>query len=1068
MKTIRSTQNIFPMKYFYSIAIVLLLVGFHHLAYGQQPIVVTGVVYDGQSKKKETMPGVTLVSGGKVIAQTDGNGRYKVTVSPNSEITFRFLSYVTQSIKVNNRTTINLTLMGDENQLNEVKITMGYQTKTKALTTGSTVTISGKDIQGQPASDVMSLLQGKVAGLNIQNNTGAPGFRGSITLRGISNIDVSGSGSSSFLTPTSPLFVIDGVPVDDNTNYSYGFQQAGPGVSPISQIPAEDIEDITTLKDAAATALYGSRGAYGVILVTTKRGNSKVPIVRYNGATFMSLVPQLRNVIGGRGERMMRINQILQNDTAYYHAIDLINNSPLLSDSLNAYYNNSTDWQSFFYRNTFNQTHNLNISGGDVAFNYKVGLGVFDETGIQENTGYSRYNLNMNMTYNPTRKFKLTGQLQNSIQKQQTGSGNGLLNSGIASTGSASSLLPSPSLYSSSSGVLAQLKTDNDNKILQTFATINAEYELLQNLKVATFLNYTNSSGTKDNFSPAALNGNQSEYYTYNDRATKLYNRNQFSYVYSLTDKSGEDAHTFNLFAFTEINSSFFKADAILNQRGVNDQLRGPLTNMTNYLTSLGGTIDYSDRRSVAFAGAFSYNYKQKYVLDLNYRLDANSDNGENTGYIANPSIAVKWNMEKERFVEKLKWINYAAIRLSYGSNIQPVGNVFDAYGKYTGGQRYNNANSIIMDLQRLPNLDLQPTKATTYNLGVDFGILENRISVVFDTYYKQNDNIFRYKNISTTNSFGSVASNEISNVNYGWEFQTTVRPLSPNSPFKWTLSGNFAINREVLAKLPDGLREMIYYDTSLGQDIYYRLGTNSLSNYLFNTKGVYSTNSQVPVDPLTGLPYRTGGTGVLNYFRAGDPIFTDLDGNYVLDNNDKVIAGNSQPQVTGGLMSYLQWKNWSLEVNTSFTLIRDIINNPLARQLKNFGNPWNVLKSGALVPLEGLDYWKNSGDVAMYGNPLDFVRSGIIDPFRIDQTVFQEDGSYFKLNSIKLYYILPKTFTSRFGMNRVSLNATAANLGFITRYTGPNPENVTSLGRDDSGGYPSPKQFTLGLNIEF
>ncbi|MDQ0640483.1 TonB-linked SusC/RagA family outer membrane protein [Pedobacter sp. W3I1] len=1064
MELTKSKQNIFPMKYFYSI-VILLIFGLHNLAFAQQQIAVTGTVYDGESKKKETMPGVSILSGGRVLGQTDGDGRFRVTVASNAEITFKYLSYITQTVKVNNRTTINLTLQGDNTTLKEVQVTAGYQTKTRTLSTGSTVTISGKDIQGQPASDVMSLLQGKVAGLNIQNSTGAPGFRGSITLRGISNINISGSGSSSFLTPTSPLFVIDGVPVDDNTNYSYGFQQAGPGVSPISQIPPEDIEDLTVLKDAAATALYGSRGAYGVILVTTKRGNSKVPVVRYNGASFFSMVPQLRNVIGGKGERDLRIWQILQNDTSYNHAIDMVNSSPILSDSLNAYFNNSTDWQSYFYRNTFNQTHNVSISGGDVAFNYKVGVGAYDETGIQENTGYSRYNLNMNMQYNPTPKFKLVGQLQNSIQKQQTGSGNGLLNSGLATTGAASSLLPSPSLFSSQSGVLAQLQTDNDNKSLQTFATINAEYEVFKNFRISTFLNYTNSTGTKDNFSPAALNGNQSKYYTYNDRATKLYNRNQFSYVYSLKDAAGEDAHNFNLFAFTEMNSSFFKADAILNERGVNDQLRGPLTNMTDYLTSLGGTIDYTDVRSVAFAGAFSYNYRQKYVLDLNYRLDANSANGENARYIANPSIALKWNFNKEQFMENIKWIDYADIRLSYGSNIQPVGGIFDGYGKYVGGNRYNNANSVILDLARLPNLDLQPTKATTYNAGVDFSLFQNRFSFVFDTYYKQNDNIFKYKDISSTNSFGSIASNEISNVNYGWEFQTTARPLSPNSQFKWTISANLAINREILAQLPDGLRDYIYYDKDLQQDTYYRLGINSLSNYLYNTKGVYSTNAQVPVDPNTGLPYRVGGTGRLNYFKAGDPVFTDLDGNYVLDGNDRVIAGNSQPQITGGFTSYLQWKNWSVEVNTSFTLIRDIINNPLGKQLQNYTN-FNQL--GSLVPLDQLNYWSTAGDAATYANPLDFVRARIIDPFRLNQTAFQEDGSYFKLNSVKVYYIFDKKFTSRLGMNRVSINATAANLGFITRYSGPNPENVTSLGRDDSGGYPSPRQFTLGLNIEF
>ncbi|MCX2473758.1 SusC/RagA family TonB-linked outer membrane protein [Pedobacter sp. MC2016-05] len=1054
------------MKYFYSLIFFLALV-LGKNAYGQQTIAVNGTVIDGSSKKKEGLPGVSITRNGKFLASTDANGKFRVIVPADAELSISYVSYTTQTIKVNARTSITITLIENTNALQEVKVTAGYVTKTQKLTTGSVTKISGKDIQGQPASDVISLLQGKVAGLNIQNSTGAPGYRGSVTIRGISNIDVSGSGGSSFLTPTSPLFVIDGVPVDDNTNYSYGFQQAGPGVSPVSQIPPEDIEDIQVLKDASATALYGSRGAYGVILITTKRGNSKVPIVRYSGSTFVSLVPQLRSTLGGRGERMLRIDQILRNDTGAtrIHALDMINSTPFLADSLNAYYNNSTDWQSYFYKNTLNQNHSVNVSGGDVAFNYKVILGAYDEKGIQANTGYSRYNLNMNMTFNPTTKFKLTAQLQNSIQKQQTGSGNGLINTGIGTANQSSSLLPAPSLYSSSNALLAQLTTDNDNKLLNTFATINAEYEVVKNLRLATFLNYTNTTGTKDNFSPAALNGNQSQYYTYNDRATKLYNRTQATYNKSFQDSEGNDAHNFLLFTFMEINSSFFKADAILNQRGVNDQLRGPLTNQFDYQNSRGGTIDYTDLRSVAFAGAFSYNYRQKYVLDLNYRLDANSQNGVNAGYIANPSIGLKWNFNEEKWLKGLSWLDFADIRLSYGSNIQPVGSIFDAYGQYTGGFRYNNASSVIINLGRVPNLDLQPTKATTFNAGMDLQVFKNRLSFTMDAYYKQNDNIFRYKNISSTNAFGTVASNEISNVNYGLEFQAIVRPLSNTSAFKWTLNGNLAINREVLAQLPDGLRDMIYYDTTNGQDIYYRLGTNSLSNYLYNTKGVYATGSQVPVDPLTGLPYRVGGAGLLNFFKAGDPIFTDLDGNYVLNEADKLIAGNSQPLITGGFTSFLQWKSWSLEVNTSFTLKRDILNNPLARQLANYNLPTTL---GALIPLDQLNYWQAAGDAAQYGNPLDFVRAGIISPFRLAQTAFQEDGSYFKLNSIKVYYNFNPNFTRKLGMSRVSINATGANLGFITRYSGPNPENVTALGRDDSGGYPLPKQFTLGLNIEF
>ncbi|TDG36220.1 SusC/RagA family TonB-linked outer membrane protein [Pedobacter changchengzhani] len=1055
------------MKHFY--IAVLLVFGIQSLAFAQQQIIVTGTVIDKSDRLKSTLPDVSILEGTKVLGQTDRFGKFRVTASSTGKLTFKYVGYKSVTIPINNRTQITVSIEADNTTLKQVEVSSaGYRATSKTLSTGSSVVISGKELQGQPAGDVMSLLQGKVPGLNIQNNTGAPGFRGSVTIRGISNIGISGSGNSTYLSPTSPLYVIDGVPVDDNTNYSYGFQQAGPGTSPASQIPPEDIENVEVLKDAAATALYGSRGAYGVILITTKRGNSKVPVVRYNGAAFVSTVPQLRSVIGGRAESLFKINTILQNDSTQIHALGLINDTPFLADSLNAYWNNSTNWQSYFYRTTYNQNHNLNVSGGDVAFNYKVLLGAFDQKGIQTNTGYSRYNLNMNMIFNPSRKFRLTAQLNNSIQKQQTGSGNGLINGNVGGTGAQSSLLPPPSLFSAANGFLAQQVTENDGKVLNTFATVVADYEVLNNLKLSSTLNYTSITSTKDNFSPAVLNGDQSQFYTYNDKSTKLYNRTQLLYTYSIKE-DGEDAHNFTAFAFTEVNANLFKADAILNQRGVNDQLRGPIVNINNYYTSLGGTIDYNDFRSVAFASQLSYNYKQKYIIDLNYRVDGTSSNGPNAGYKKNPAIALKWNFDKENFMQGFsKWLDYGDFRLSYGSNIQPNGTIYDAYGRYAGGPKYNGQTTVLQDLGILPNLDLQPTKATTLNAGFDISVLKNKFTIAFDTYYKQNDNIFQPKPLSETTSFASIASNEISNVNYGYEFLLTTRPLNTTSPFKWSLSANFAINREVLAALPDGLREKIYEDTSnpnLDQDTYFRLGTNSLSNYLFNTKGVYSTNGQVAVDPITGLPLRVGGKGLANYFRAGDPIYADIDGNYVIDDFDKVIAGNSQPQITGGINSLVTWKNWSLEVNASFTLQRDILNNALAQQFLNFNNPTSL---GGLSPLSGYNVYSSPGQVATYGTPYDFLRARLINPFRYSQTLFQEDGSYFKLNSIKVYYNFNQKFTQKFGMNRVSINLTASNLGFITNYSGPNPENVTALGRDSSGGYPLSKEFALGLNVEF
>lgn len=1084
-------QDMFKAKYFYVI-VMLLVFGFSQTSLAQN-IVVTGKVFDGESARKETIPGVSIkqVVQGKstFLAQTDLDGNFRITVDPNAELHFSYIGMATEVVKVAGRKSFNITLHSDAKALKEVKITTGYVTKTKTLSTGSAITISGKELQGAPTGDVISLLQGKVAGMNIQNNTGAPGFRGSVSIRGLSNVNTSGSGNNAFLTPTAPLYVIDGVPVDDNSTFSYGFQQAGPGVSPASQIPAEDIEEITVLKDAAATALYGSRGAYGVILITTKRGSSKVPVVRYNGSAFLSTVPQLRSVIGGKEERLTRINQILANDTSRLHALNAINGLDFLSDSLNAYYNNATNWQSYFYRPTYNHNHNLSISGGDVTFNYKVALGLYDESGVQQNTGYSRYNINTTMTYFPSRKFKLVGQLNSSVQQQRLGSGTGLINTGVASGGSASSLLPSPSLYSASNEVLGALETKNDNKKLNTFATLQLEYEILNNLKAATVVNYTNETGTKDTYTPAAINGNSSaapavksndfgNYYAYNDRATKLYNRTSLNYIYTIDDKQGEAAHTFSAFAFAEINSSNFKADVINNSKVANDYILGPTTSMTYRIdelgnrvpVSLGGTLDnFSDFRSLAFAGQFSYNYKQRYVIDFNYRTDGSSVNGPLAGYTKNPSISAKWNIDREAFADKFKgWLDWASIRGSYGSNINPNGNIYDVFGKYTGGTayQYNNNPGIALQTDRLPNLSLEPTKNTTLNGAVEVSFLEGKVALTAETYYKQVTQIFREKNIANINSFSNVTSVETANVNYGWEFQLNSRPLNKNSPFKLSIFGSLAINKEVLAALPDNLRLLIDVDQENGQDIYRRLGINSLSNFLYHTRGVYARDKDVPVDPLTGLPYRTGGFGVNNYFRAGDPIFTDVNGDYLLDRYDRVVAGNSQPQITGGLGFLLSYKNFSLEVNTSFTLVRDILNNALAAQFRNFNNPY-VLSN--MVPLSEYNYWRGAGQSgATYANPFDYTRAGIVDPYRYAQTLFQEDGTYFKFNNVKFYYNFNQSFSRKFGVNRLSSYVTVQNLGFLTNYSGPNPEAVTALGRDSSGGYPISRQFVLGLNVEF
>jgi len=308
-------------------------------------VTVKGTVIDAATK--EPMVGASVSVPGRVLTQVNANGGYTVSVPDGTTLTFTYISYDPVTVKLKpGQTVLNITLKETKNMLNDEVVIRGYVKRTREQTTGSSVNISGKEVQDVPVANVEQLLQGRVAGLNIQNNTGAPGMRGTVNIRGLSTITTTGSGENTFLQPTSPLYVIDGVPMDADKASEFGFDAQGPGVSPLSLIPQEDIASIEVLKDATATALYGSRGAYGVILIQTVRGKSEIPRIVYTSNYYMSAVPKLRETYGGANERAFKISQIEQYGLLYDRF--RISNTPFLADSLSAFYNNSTDWQDIF------------------------------------------------------------------------------------------------------------------------------------------------------------------------------------------------------------------------------------------------------------------------------------------------------------------------------------------------------------------------------------------------------------------------------------------------------------------------------------------------------------------------------------------------------------------------------------------------------------------------------------------------------------------------------------------------------------------------------------------------
>lgn len=1023
---------------------------------------MSGIVRD--AKTSEALIGVSILEGtgknAKPIGITDNGGHFNVSVDANSQLTFRYVGYSDHAVKAQpgkNNVTVRLNVT--ENKLNEAVI-IGYQTKTRELTTGSAVIVSGKDLQDIPVSNVEQLLQGRVAGLNIQNNTGSPGGRGTVAIRGLSNIEVKGSGSDAFLSPTSPLYVIDGVPVEPDANFSYGFESAGPGVSPLSLIPPEDIESMEILKDAQATALYGSRGAYGVILITTRRGSSPTPLVRYTANFFVNTPPQLRATLGGTLERQLRIREILK--TNDYNDIYRISQYAFLADSLNPYYNNSTNWQDIFYQSTYNQTHNVNISGGNPTFNYKTDLGYYHENGVIRNTGFDRYSISTNSQYQPNPKLRVFTTLSAQLGKRKLGSGNGLVQEGVSNSGQASSLLPGPSFFQSTAGVLNALETENDNKTLNLRSSLDVNYQVIEGLSLATSLSYNYSSNTQDRFTPAKANNDFSQIYGYADRNYTLYNRNSISYFYSLNKK-----HNFLVTAFNEIYNRGFQAQVIQEEKTPNDQYQGPL-GYDAYYSRGGGLLDnYSRIHTASFAGLFSYNFMQKYVIDLSYRMDGSSSSGFEDPYSKNPSVGVRWNFNKEEFLKNSPWLSYGSLRASWGQNIVPSGDVFSIYGTYVPRNTYNGNPRIGSDFDQMPNPYLKPNTSTQYDLGFEGGFFDSRIEVLFDMYYKTVKNMLRSKPLPDITGYNKVNSNETSMVDYGYELTLTFRPLPKTAAAQWTISVNGALNKDILTSLPNDARQLIEWDNSTLQHLLYHVGRNSLTNYLLQTLGVFPSTADVPVDPVTGLRYRKGSA----YFEGGDPYWKDVDGNYILNDDDYTAAGNSQPLITGGLQSYLNYHNFTVNISATYTAIRDILNNALAQRLDYLKDPFGTSWSEGpktIVDLGDVSYWTTPGQNAKYPNPFDYRRAGLVTPYRTDQTLFQEDGSYFKINTVTVAYMLDKKLTTRYGINQIRFYLSCNNLYTFSGYSGPNPENVTALGRDQSGGYPIPRTWNFGFNVEF
>ena len=1056
------------MKKLNIMALICLFSLFVNRVYGQV-VEVSGHVYERLAESSEPIPGVTVMVRGEKGEKGNGaltkmDGSFRLKADRNATLIFSYMGFRTVETKVA-KAKKNMDVFMEEsvNAMDET-VVVAYQSQSRADVGASVTVVNTKDLPPAPVSNVMELLQGRVAGLNVQQNNGAPGSIGTYTIRGISDISIQGVGEGDdqqyILGSSAPLFVIDGIPQEDVGDFDANGLLSGSGVSPLSSLPFEDIEDITVLKDAAATAQYGSRGAYGVILIRTKRGNSAKPQIDFSMDMKVNIPPRLRDVLVGRAERMSRIDQILQNDTSRWNGYYDVNGNQALTDSLNPYYNNNTDWQGNYYRRTVNQTYNLSVKGGSTKFNYKINGNYYSEEGIRTNMGYA-----------PTEKFNLYVGVNATLGITGSGSGNALQQTGVASGASASSLLPPPSIYSASNAALGALMVEQNTTSVSYDANINMNYQLPWNIRWNVTAGYIYNNTENEKFTPGMLNSNQAQLYGLSKYSDRLYGRTSLSY------SGSTGILKYGLTVTGEISSNRSNGNEIRQTGLVNDYLWGPL----GYASSWAEAVTSEEDNTVSFNIAPTIGFKNptggkdKYVITPTIRPEANSAYGRGVKWVVNPGVSVRWNFDEEKFFKKLNWnwVDYSAIRASWGRVVKYKATKYDVWGNYLLGSDTYNGNTVIpIDFKNMPNNNIDPITTTQWNVGLDFGLWNNRLSFQGDWYYKQVDNQLSSIELADHNGFDMVPTTEVSLVNYGMELALVVRPFRPKSNWSMDIMTNFTINRDVMTKLPDEARMII----NSNAEVVNKLGSNAMSNFLYVYKGVYATDEDVPVDPATGLRLRVGGEGVSAdnpnaYFKAGDPIWADLNGDYVIDEKDKAIVGNSQPRVIGGLSVNLRYKNLALFTSCSFTLRRDIVNQVLANNFASLNDPNiegrdGMYKNAALTPIGAYDFWTPANTHADYPNPYDYQHSSVIKPFRADQTLFLEDGSYFKINAITLSYTLPKKWTDFIRIRHASIRMSLNNLYTFTKYSGINPENVSSIGWDQSGGYPNARTFSMGLTI--
>ena len=999
--------------------------------------VLTGNVTDAVTSEPLISAQVYIKSGKGTGVTTDLDGIFRLVIKESlpQTLVVDYIGYRTQEIDVyDDSEPIIIELSENVNTLSEVVI-VGYGTQKQTQLTGSVTSIKSDIISQAKTPTLDGALSGQVAGLNVTASSGQPGADSQIRIRGGNSVNAS----------NEPLYVIDGfIYYKDAANSGTGLGAIESSLNPLSTINPNDIESIEVLKDVSATAIYGSRGANGVILITTKQGKAGAGKANINYTYDLGVSNISRKL------ELLNASEWARFQKDYY------GNRGGYTDEQIAALGKGTDWQSALIRTAISQNHDLSVTGATDKSRYSFSVGATDQEGILLNSGFDRYNFHTNVDWDLLKNLKLgvNTTLGRSSQNGLTSTEEQVFNSSPYSAGITNSFVyallmpPVIDIYNADGSynfsnsyeyAYFAIGDHSANPVydLKESVAENTNNYLLTNvwasLRVGSILfkatvglnsehltqNYFSGAYTSLGLATQGIGGT-------GNRQTDVW---QQEYTASYTRDIDINNYVDVLVGYTR-QTSTSSYSSIRTNHFTNENLKHyNLGDGANIYTPQTG-ISESQLNSIL--ARLNYSFKDRYNVTATFRADNSSrfSKGYRWGYF--PSLGLSWNVDKEEFLKGVNDIDYLKIRFSAGQ----VGNqeipdyAFSttfSTGSYGGSSSYSKSNT--------KNTSLKWETTASYNAGFDLGLWNNRLTLVFDAYYKKTSDLL----LKVPTGFATGVNTQLQNVgnvvNKGVEFSVTAA-LIQRRRIKWNLNANISLNRNEITDM--GSTNDVLQGSDSQQIL--RKGESLGSFYGLRFEGIVQSGEDVSKLPtVNGLVPK-----------PGDVKYADINHDNRIDGSDRIILGSIQPNLTFGFSSQFSYRR--IDLNLSFAgSYGNKLYNALGRRLEMTGDSYNVLST-----------IKDSWTPQNGGNTLPLASTARTISYIDDRYV--QDASYLKFKNLTLAYrFRPIEFGSEFKIEGIRVYATATNLFTITPYKGYDPEVSSGT---DSGAYPSARTISFGINV--